>query len=96
MERITKKFLQARIDTLNRLTGNPVEPYRKDGDKLVANVGNYHLSGAYGGHSLHRMVNESGGCSDIFSCGHISARQLSDLIGAYMAGIYTTQKEQTA
>ena len=94
MQRITRKFLEAQINTLNRMTGNPEEPYRRnEAGKSVANVGNYHLDGAYGGFSLFRMGNESGGCSDIFSCGHVSARQLSDLISAYMAGIYSVQKE---
>lgn len=94
MQRITRKFLQAQIDTLNRMTGNPLEPYRRDENgKAVSNAGNYHLDGAYGGLALYRMVGESGGCSDIFSCGHVSARQLSDLISAYMAGIYSVQKE---
>ena len=94
MQRITRKFLEAQINTLNRMTGNPEEPYRRnEAGKSVANVGNYHLDGAYGGFALYRMVGESGGCSDIFSCGHVSARQLSDLIGAYMAGIYSVQKE---
>ena len=96
MQRISKQLLQNKVDTLNRMTGNPVEPYRKEGEKWIANVGNYHLSGAYGGFSLHRMGNESGGISDIFSCGHIEKRQLANLIDAYMAGIYTAHKEQTA
>lgn len=94
MQRITRKFLEAQITTLNRITGNPEEPYsRNDDGKAVANKGNYHLDGAYGGFALYRMCNESGGCSDIFSSSHMTARKLSDLISAYMAGIYSMQKE---
>ena len=92
MQRITRKFLEARIDTLNRMTGNPLEAYRTENGKHFANIGNYHLDGAYGGFALYRMCNESGGCSDIFSSGHMTARKLSDLISAYMAGIYSIQK----
>lgn len=57
MQRITRKFLEAQITTLNRMTGNPEEPYRRNDDgKAVANKGNYHLDGAYGGFALYRMV----------------------------------------
>tara|TARA_R110000868_G_scaffold387100_3_gene655619 strand:- start:176 stop:409 length:234 start_codon:yes stop_codon:yes gene_type:complete len=41
MQTITKKFLEAQIERLNRETNNP--------------PAHYQLSGAYGGYSLHRM-----------------------------------------
>jgi hypothetical protein len=86
--RITRQFLDAKADTLNGMTNSPVEPYRTVDGKAVANKGNYHISGAYGGYCLHRMCNESGGVSDVFSCGHIPARELAGLMSAYMAGLY--------
>ena len=55
MERITRKQLENAVLWLNKLTDSPEECYRKEGDKWVANVGNYHISGAYGGFALHRM-----------------------------------------
>jgi hypothetical protein len=70
------------------MTKSPAEPYRTVDGKAVANKGNYHISGAYGGYCLHRMVNESGGVSDVFSCGHVPARELAALMSAYTAGLY--------
>jgi hypothetical protein len=86
--RITIKHLDGKADTINRMTKSPVESYRTVDGKAVANKGNYHISGAYGGYSLHRMCNESGGVSDVFDCGHIPARQLAALMSAYTAGLY--------
>lgn len=86
MHRITDKHLQARIDWLNKITGSPVEPYT-DGK---AQVGNYHLSHAYGGVCLHRMHNESGGVSSPLSSGHVPKRELSGLLDAFIKGIEVT------
>lgn len=86
--RITRSFIEAKAATINSMRGAPAEPYRTVNGKAVANVGNYHISGAYGGYCLHRMCNESGGVSDVFSCGHIPARQLAALMSAYTAGLY--------
>ena len=85
--RITRAFLDAKVATINSMTKSPAEPYRTVDGKAVANVGNYHISGAYNGYCLHRMT-EGGGASDVFSCGHISARELAGLMSAYMAGLY--------
>jgi hypothetical protein len=86
--RITRAFLDAKVATINSMTKSPAEPYRTVDGKAVANVGNYHISGSYGGYSLHRMCNESGGVSDVFDCGHITAKQLAALMSAYTAGLY--------
>jgi hypothetical protein len=87
MNTITKAFLQAQVDLLNRATNSPIEPWTRDGEKCIAQIGNYHISGAYGGVSLHRMVSQSGGVSDVFRSGHIPKRDLSDRIGAMLVGI---------
>lgn len=86
--RITRSFLEAKAATINSMRGAPAEPSRMVDGKYRANVGNYHISGAYGGYCLHRMSNESGGVSDVFSVGHIPARQLAALMSAYTAGLY--------
>jgi hypothetical protein len=87
-QRITLKFLQAQCERLNRLEGSPLESYSKDEStgKYSANIGNYHISQAYGGYSLHRMYTAGGGVSNPLSIGHISARELSGLLSAYIAG----------
>ena len=86
--RITRSFLEAKARTINMMTKSPAEPSRMVEGKYRSNVGNYHISGAYGGYSLHRMCNEAGGVSDVFDCGHIPARQLAALMSAYTAGLY--------
>lgn len=85
--RITRPFLDAKAATINSMRGAPSEPYRTVDGKAVPNKGNYHISGANGGYSLHRMC-ESGGTSDVFSIGHVSARELAGLMSAYINGLY--------
>ena len=96
MERITRKQLETAVDTLNEMTGSPLEPYTNRGDKWVANVGNFHISGAYGGFCLHRMANEGGGVHDVFYCGHVPARELFGLIRAYRQGIQLMREQVEA
>jgi hypothetical protein len=86
--RITRAHLDAKAATINSMRGAPAEPSQMVDGKYRANVGNYHISGSYGGYSLHRMCNESGGTSDVFSIGHVSARELAGLMSAYTAGLY--------
>jgi hypothetical protein len=83
MERITEKHLQAIVDRLNRITGMPAAPYWEG----KAQVGNYHLSHAYGGVALHRMYNDAGGITSPLSTGHITKRELANLMHAYIAGL---------
>lgn len=88
MNRITIKTLKQNADMLNRMTGNLAEPYSKNADgRYVANIGNYHISQAYGGFALHQMVSAGGGVIDIFNRGHMPARELHGLIWAYVRGL---------
>lgn len=48
-DRITDKQLEALCDRLNKLTRSPLTPYTRTGNSFKANIGNYHLSHAYGG-----------------------------------------------
>ena len=93
MERITKKDLELSVQYLNELTGNPTEPYTKIDGRLVANVGNYHISGAYGGNALHRMHNTSGGISTPLHTGYIPKRELYRVLRAFISGIETAQNK---
>lgn len=88
MNRITESQLQAVVDRLNRVTGSPMAPY-VDGK---AQIGNYHLSHAYGGVCLHRMHNEGGGVSSPLSIGHVTKRELYGLIHAYLSGLLAAQE----
>lgn len=93
MQRITRKDLEGAVNLLNRITNNPSEPYHGEHGKWVANIGNFHISGAYSGYALHQTMNEAGGIRDIFSCGHVPMRDLYNLIHAYRKGIEFAREE---
>ena len=87
-ERITEKMLERLCDLINQETGSPMASYVKGADgKYHAQVGNYHLSHAYGGVNLCRMSNTSGGISNVFSCGHVPKRDLYNRMHALLAGL---------
>ena len=86
MQTITFKHLEAVVNRINTMTGNNLLAYSKVDDKYIANIGNYHLSGAYGGYALHRMHNLSGGVSDVFQCGHVTKRELMNRMQAFING----------
>lgn len=88
MQQVSITQLRAVADRLNRLTGSPMQAYVKNADgRHVAQVGNYHISQAYGGVCLHRMYNEGGGVSDPLNSNHVPKRELLSLMFAYIAGI---------
>ena len=84
--RITQKDLENIIKRLNKVTGNPAEPWTRRDGRNVANIGNYHIGSAYGGVQFLQMVTEGGGVKDIFR-GYSTKRELYNLICAYLEGI---------
>jgi len=91
MNRISKKLLQSRVETINCVLGMPDSPYTRTEDKFTANIGNFHLSQAYGGYCVHRMCNENGGVSTPIWSGHIPAREAYERICAFIAGLTFTK-----
>ena len=88
MYRITEKMLRSRIDYLNDITGNNPEPWGKDTNgRMKANIGNYHLSHAYGGVCLHQMSNEGGGVNNHLQGYHSPKRELFNRLCAFIDGI---------
>jgi len=88
MQRVTKKDLENIVLQINEATGNPTMPYtRQENGKLKANVGNYHLSWAYGGVCLEQMSNEGGGVRTVLYTGYTTKSRLMDALQAYLAGI---------
>ena len=88
--RITSKHLREQISALNKLVGKTDDIYRLDATgRIVGGIaGTYCLSGAYGGWALERMHRDGGtGVEDVFSHGHMPARELSNLISAYVRGL---------
>lgn len=84
MDRITQKYLDSLCERINSAQKTPAAPYERIDGKLIGQIGNYHLSGAYGGVSLHQIANESGGARDVFSCGHVPKRDLYNRMRAYL------------
>lgn len=94
MERIRESQLRALVDELNRVTNSPAVPWARDAaGNLRANVGNYHLSGAYGGVCLHRMHNDGGGVTTPLGLGHRPKRELYDELRAYLRGFHDGAKD---
>lgn len=87
MERIKLDYLESLVRIINKRTNSPETPWNKEGDKIKANIGNYHLDGAYGGYSLNRMTTEGGGVNDVLSCGHVSKRDLYNRLRAFIDGL---------
>lgn len=87
MNRITIKDLRIAANRLNVETNGPLEQSTRIDGRYSANVGNYHISQAYGGYSLHLMSNTSGGVHDVFHCGHVPARDLYNRIQGMFAGL---------
>ena len=87
-DRITEKQLQAIVDRINSITGSPMESYTKESSgHYRANVGNYHLSFAYGGVALDRMVSAGGGVTCPLGSGHVTKRELAEKMWAFLAGL---------
>ena len=88
--RITSKHLREQISALNKLVGKTDDIYRLDATgRIIGGVaGTYCLSGAYGGWALDRMASDGGtGTVDVLDRGHMPARELSNLISAYVRGL---------
>lgn len=86
MTRVTKNDLEVLVNRINTLTGSPETEYTKTDAGYRANPGNYHLSWAYGGVSLERMCNDSGGVTSILS-GYCSKPEMYQKLHAFLRGI---------
>lgn len=86
MNRITLSNLETVVSRINQITGSPEKPYIQVNGKCVAQIGCYHLSGAYGGYALHLMQTDGGGVKDIFY-GHYPKAKLYELMHAFIKGL---------
>ena len=80
--RITEKDLKAVCARINTITNSPDKPYLNG----VAQIGNFHVSSAYGGWNLQRMVNKSGGVNVVFS-GYQPKKDLYNQMHAFISGL---------
>ena len=70
---VTIADLENALRDLNTQKGFPLTPYESGTNK--ANIGNFHLSRAYGGFNVHQIVNESGGITEPGGGGHVTKRE---------------------
>lgn len=64
--RITKEHLENQVEILNEFTNQPKKPWSKDKEgKFLGNIGNYHISQAYGGFKLEQIANQHGGVREM-------------------------------
>lgn len=85
--RITQKDLETQVSIINRITKQPEKPY--SGEVGKANVGNYHLSYAYGGVNLHQIVSDGGGITTPLGGGYHTKRELYQKLNAFISGLTT-------
>ena len=95
MTRTSISDLRFLVKRLNEVTDSPQESYIRDPQtkRLTAQIGNYHLSQAYGGVQLHRMCNEGGGIKTPISMGYETKKDAYRMIQAFLYGIQSTQEE---
>ena len=87
MKRITHKDLEFLIDRINKATKSPLAAYTKTDKEYKANIGNYHLDGAYGGVKLVRVCSDGGGIEEISLGGFGTKRELYQWMQAFLAGL---------
>ena len=87
--RITQKDLEILVKRINEATKSPIAQYiaTPPDNKIKANIGNYHLSYAYGGVKLERMCNESGGVNTVSTGGFGTKRELYNWMQAFLRGL---------
>ncbi len=87
-KRITDKDINGLCDQLNRTTSSPMKAWVKNEDgEFRGQIGNFHISYAYGGVELHRMENKGGGISVHAGGGHRPKRELFGQMHALLEGI---------
>lgn len=85
--RTTQKDLENVVTRINRIAGTPATYSDKQPDgKFKANIGHYHLDGAYGGWKLSQVVNEGGGIRNI-THGYAPKSVLYDQMQAFLSGL---------
>lgn len=88
MNRITTKMLDQLVDQIN-IESCVSREYSSNtpGTPFKANIGHYHLDGAYGGTRLVRVCNESGGIHVISKTGYTTKRALYNELVIFLANI---------
>lgn len=85
--RISINQLRTLCDRINEVTGNALTPYTRENGKFKANIGNYNLSQAYGGVSLHRICTDGGGVDTPLGGYHRPKKELYYQMQSFLSGI---------
>jgi hypothetical protein len=89
MNRVSMKELEFLAKQINEACGTPTECWTKQPDgTFKANIGCYHLAGAYSGYALECIHNESGGVVTVLG-GFMPKRELAGKMRAFLHGIHT-------
>ena len=92
--RVTEKQLEYKVKLINQAVNAPLEPYTKNEQgQFKSNIGNYHLSHAYGGVQLHKMCNDGGGVSTPLNTGYITKRELYTALNSFLTGLEIKREE---
>jgi hypothetical protein len=90
--RITLSMLNNLCDYLNKITGNPDTPYKRDEERYRAQIGNYNISQQNGRVCLHQIMNEGGGVNaPIVNC-HCPKAELWGMMQAYISGVVAEKR----
>ena len=75
---VTISDLKNALHALNVAKGFETSPYKGNTNK--SNIGNFHLSRAYGGFNVHQIANEAGGVTEPSGGGHVTKRECLERI----------------
>lgn len=93
MTRVTQQMLESVVSLINDASNTPKETYTRDANgKFKSNIGNYHLSYAYGGVELQQIVNEGGGVSTPLYTGHTTKKELYLAMRSFLTGLESKVK----
>jgi hypothetical protein len=93
-QRITQKDLERMVLRINRALNRPETPYGKDENgRFKANLGNFHISSAYGGVALEEVQTDGGGVRRVSVGGYEPKRALYAWMIAFLSGIEGTAEK---
>ena len=91
----TQKQLDYIVDTLNAVTGSPVDTLRKrrKNGRYPYSVGHFMVNSAYGGNQLVRVMSEGGGITVISCGGFLSKGALYDQVQGMINLVRETKRK---
>lgn len=85
--RTTIQRLESQVALINQMLDLPETSYTKTDNGLRANIGNLHISQAYGGVELHQMCTDGGGVTNISQNGHTPKKELDIFLQGMIAAL---------